>query len=198
MGISFHLENSTIEIHFLAGKSKEWEEFLQTYFKQPVPALKGKTRQWPTGHTGSVSHCDLAPASSLFVGAFGSAEIFHSIGVDIEPVMSVEVAMEVKDLVANETEYALLKFLEPERAVTTLFSAKEAIYKLISFSSFRTLDFSDVALVDVIKKDTFLVLKFLLPEAETKPIINVYVQTKHDPSMPKEFIFSLTWDKRNA
>ena len=102
---------------------------LQQHGLRYIPAI-GDNRQplWPNGWYGSISH------SGTTALAVVSRE---PVGVDLETVFSAEVCDEITDSIISPEEHALLKNsgLPFPLALTLAFSAKESVYKALSFAS---------------------------------------------------------------
>ncbi len=102
---------------------------LQQHDLRYIPAI-GDNRQplWPYGWYGSISH------SGTTALAVVSRE---PVGVDLETVCSTEICDEIADSILSPAEHELLKSSELPfpLALTLAFSAKESVYKALSFAT---------------------------------------------------------------
>ncbi len=81
---------------------------------------------WPSGWTGSISHC-----TSITIAVAGQTSSHSSLGVDVEACMDMQVAKNIQSEIGLLSEIALFQDLSPHHALTLLFSAKEALYKAL-------------------------------------------------------------------
>lgn len=110
---------------------------------------------WPQGFIGSISHCkDLAAAVVMPKASSNSA-----IGLDIEKVMTAELAQGVEGriLFGKDRNYQST-FDDFEQFLTTLFSAKEALYKAIYPQAKKVLEFESAQLEAVYPEENKLTL----------------------------------------
>jgi 4'-phosphopantetheinyl transferase EntD len=118
-------------------------EALLALGREPTPILRDRDRApvWPSGVTGSITHC-----SGYRAAAAAEARQVHALGIDAEPHR--ELAPGVRDLVLGRGERPRVAELEQtEPAVswaTVTFCAKEAFYKAWFPSGRHWLDFQDV------------------------------------------------------
>lgn len=90
-----------------------------------TPVLVGPGREplWPTGVTGSISHC-----SSWCVAVVGRSSRFASLGVDVEP--AAPLARGVAEIISTPLERQQLTGRGADScAEALLFSVKECVYK---------------------------------------------------------------------
>ncbi len=151
------MNDEQVSFDFLLGSHMEWEAFLEKRLNHGTKSVPGQARAWPKGLKGSISHCELTPELTLFVAALSHT---HSIGVDLQELISPSITEEVRDLVGSEEEFQLLKPFSAEKAVSLLFSAKEALYKLTYPITQQFLDFREVSLSSVRMKSEDLYLQF--------------------------------------
>lgn len=116
----------------------------------PCEIAIGSSREplWPAGVIGSISHSPhIAAAVAL------AQSTYRGIGIDLEPVLGVELLATVRSTVLNEHEYALLGTGAGPHPLETLctlvFSAKESFFKGCFAAVRRYFDFSAVRLVDL-------------------------------------------------
>ena len=190
--------SSVIETEFLIGSTEEWEAFLENKLQGPTPRVPGGPRQWPRGMKGSLSHCPLDEGTSIYFTAFSSAPDLRSIGVDVEFVVSPEIRRGIAALVAAGEEFDLLHQLVPglsaEQAVSILFSAKEAVYKLLYPLLKLPLDFSEARLASPQGTPDALRLSFdINPEKFQQQVeVNCVVTTIFtDQERERELVVSL-------
>jgi 4'-phosphopantetheinyl transferase EntD len=108
----------------------------------PVPIPTGSTGApaWPTGVTGSITHCDGYRAAAV-----ARTADLTGLGIDAEPHAPVSPA--VRRGITSPSERAHLDRLHTVRPAIhwdrLLFSAKESVYKACSSSTPRALRFED-------------------------------------------------------
>ncbi|MER7013145.1 4'-phosphopantetheinyl transferase superfamily protein [Saccharopolyspora sp. NPDC000359] len=113
----------------------------------PVPLLKGErgAPRWPTGITGSMTHC-----AGYRAAAVARRTDFASIGIDAEPAGALPDG--VLDTIARPEELVRIRRLETTSTTVhwdrLLFSAKESVYKAWFPLTHRWLDF-DEASIDI-------------------------------------------------
>ncbi|CZF82439.1 4'-phosphopantetheinyl transferase Npt [Grimontia marina] len=82
---------------------------------------------WPSGIAGSISHCQ---GKAVAVAAYQSDCKY--LGVDIEPLIKPQTCSQIWDSILCEDEFKYrYHFLNEELFLTTIFSAKESLYKAI-------------------------------------------------------------------
>jgi enterobactin synthetase component D len=91
-----------------------------------LPIGEDKLPNWPSGWTGSISHC-----KTITIAVAGETSWHSSLGVDVEEWMDTHVAKRVQSEIGLPSELALFQDLSPHHALTLLFSAKEALYKTL-------------------------------------------------------------------
>jgi enterobactin synthetase component D len=99
---------------------------------------------WPPGWIGSISHADGIAAAAVVACTPGRV-----LGLDVERWIEPHHAAQIGHLIAGAVELDMLAILPPERAVTVLFSAKEALFKALYPQARRFMDFSAARLVAV-------------------------------------------------
>ncbi|MCS2158146.1 enterobactin synthase subunit EntD [Scandinavium sp. H11S7] len=126
----------------LAGRLAAFYALQQHGFRY-IPAI-GDNRQplWPNGWYGSISH------SGTTALAVVSRE---PVGVDLETVCRTEVCEEIADSIISPEEHTLLKNsgLPFPLALTLAFSAKESVYKALSFATNTLPSFTAAHLVAI-------------------------------------------------
>ena len=105
---------------------------------------------WPAGVIGSISHNDrLAIAAALADGDL------HGLGIDVEPVIAIDMQDSILALVVDRQEQTLLHELEANgglafsTALTLAFSAKESFYKAVSAVAGRVLEFNAIKITGI-------------------------------------------------
>jgi len=97
---------------------------------------------WPKGVVASLSH---SHGKAVCVAA--RTESFRGVGVDIEPVISDQVAHKISRKIAHTCELGLLTdTFGLGCAITIIFCAKESIYKAIFSTVKRYVDFHEMEL----------------------------------------------------
>ena len=134
------------QIDFLAGRHCARQALQTAGFLDPAPIAIGEhgEPQWPTGFIGSITHCH-----GWAMAAVSRAARISCVGIDMEELMSVEVARSIASQIATPTETAYLE-QQPapfEATLTLLFSAKESLFKALYPSIRRYFDFLDVQVV---------------------------------------------------
>ncbi len=129
---------------------------------QPLVAAADRSPIWPHGAVGSITH------TQGYCFASASADEKVSIGLDVEQVGRV--TDEVARIALSETERQWVQRSEaPDVAATTVFAAKEALYKAQHPVTGDWLGFDDV---DVTETDTQGVLRLsFVSEADARPHI---------------------------
>lgn len=111
---------------------------------------------WPQGFIGSISHCEDLAASVVMPKASSNS----TIGLDIEKVMTAEIAQEIEGriLFGKDINYQSA-FDNFEQFLTTLFSAKEALYKAIYPQAKKVFGFESAQLKAVYPNESKLILR---------------------------------------
>ncbi len=136
------------QIQFLAGRVCAREAIERLRPNVPVGALpqdEDGCPVWPEALVGSISH-----AETFATAAVARRSDARGLGVDVEPVMSREVAAEVARLVASDDEIRRVvraANLDPLQTLTLVFSAKESLFKALYPPTRRRFDFLDCELV---------------------------------------------------
>lgn len=89
----------------------------------------GKNREplWPSDIVGSISH-----TKRMAISVIDSSQSSRALGIDIEEIITQEKSATIEKMVATKKDLAFLKLFSQKReAYTVLFSAKEALYKLL-------------------------------------------------------------------
>ncbi len=134
------------ERDFLAGRRCAAQLLSERSVYRPVGVNKDRSPAWPEGIVGSISHSE-----RWTVACIASEGVTRSIGVDTEPVVSSDTRKLIACDIATEAEFDRIQCLDlnPESALTLVFSAKEAFYKCLYPISKRFLEFLDVEVVAV-------------------------------------------------
>lgn len=115
-------------------RSLEMPELVESVNRAPI---------WPDGATGSITHsnnCAIAAVSKHYA----------SVGIDYEKIMEPERAEGLSGMILSSDEFIHHPCGMPfEIFVTLIFSAKEALYKALSASVGRILDFHEVKLTSL-------------------------------------------------
>jgi enterobactin synthetase component D len=115
-----------------------------------IPMAADRSPLWPAGFVGSITH-----SRGMAFAAVARAEQAQSLGLDVEPLMPCETALELAPIVASPAEYARLLQAPWDHPLltTALFSAKEAIFKCLYPVIKRQFDFSDVVIESLDRND---------------------------------------------
>ena len=109
-----------------------------------LPIGEDKLPNWPSGWTGSISHC-----ITVTVAVASQISLHASLGVDVEEWMDAQVAANIQSEIGLPSEIALFHDLSPHHALTLLFSAKETLYKALYPSVRQFFHFKAVQAVNV-------------------------------------------------
>lgn len=134
------------QAEFAAGRHAAELALARWSCTEPVARAADGAPLWPSGFVGSISH-----AGALAVAAVASDRVLDGLGVDLEPVVSNEVYLEIHERVLSPAERELLARALPELSETerfTLgFSAKESFYKCVNPLSGEFFEFHDARVV---------------------------------------------------
>ncbi|KAB8191690.1 4'-phosphopantetheinyl transferase superfamily protein [Lysobacter maris] len=111
---------------------------------QWLPRGDDRLPVWPPGWTGSISHADGIAAAAVVASTAGRV-----LGLDVERWVAPDQALQIREMIATPGELSLLSMLPPERALTLLFSAKEALFKALYPQVGRFMEFSAARAVAV-------------------------------------------------
>lgn len=116
---------------------------------------------WPPKTVGSISHSD-----SVAICISSIRQNYIALGVDIEPIMSVGVAEDIRRLVmsSSERKYFRTLTMSEREAVTFVYSAKESLFKAIFQFIPQYLDFSESEVVHVDERNAHfnIVIPYLI------------------------------------
>ncbi|EMK3529664.1 4'-phosphopantetheinyl transferase superfamily protein [Pseudomonas aeruginosa] len=114
---------------FVAGRICAWRSLseMKVAAEFPLP-VRDRMPVWPLGVLGSISHC-----ASLVVAMTAPASRFRALGVDVETVIDSATVLNIQHSIGSDGELTVLESVVPDRAraLTLLFSAKEALYKAL-------------------------------------------------------------------
>jgi enterobactin synthetase component D len=115
-----------------------------------IPMGADRCPIWPPGFVGSITHAD----GTVFAAVARAAQA-QSLGLDAEKIMSRETALELAPILATSDEYdRLLKSPWDHQLLTTsIFSAKETIFKCLYPIIRRQFDFLDVSITSIDSND---------------------------------------------
>lgn len=92
-----------------------------------VPAMGvDRAPVWPAGVVGAITHSPTWAAAAV-----GMQKCWRGIGVDIEPVLPTEQALELSLQFAHARERARIQHEQQDVALTAVFSLKESFFKAI-------------------------------------------------------------------
>lgn len=164
------LETAVIrrQVDFLAGRLCARRALRASGFEGHAEIATGThgAPMWPDGYAGSISHC-----AGLAIAAAGSLQHVSAVGVDVERLMSDDVAGSIRAQVASDEELAMSRFggMSPETWLTTLFSGKESLFKTLYAGVGRYFDFRDVSATGMDAKSNSFMLKLDLPLSPNHP-----------------------------
>lgn len=114
---------------FVAGRACVAQSFQQmgAIASFPLP-VKNRLPVWPSGVLGSISHCD-----TIAVAMAAEESKYLALGVDVESLIEPTTVLDIQKTVCLSEELSSLARHVPcrVRALTLLFSAKEALYKAL-------------------------------------------------------------------
>jgi 4'-phosphopantetheinyl transferase EntD len=138
---------------FVTGRAAANRAMRQLGIEAPPPLRQGKLREplWPEGIVGSITH---SRPWTIAVAARRSA--ISAIGIDLESSARMK-EEDISRQIGSESELAWMRgFGDPVRALTMIFSSKEAVFKaFISPHCQRYFDFKDVQLVWLSERESF-------------------------------------------
>lgn len=109
---------------------------------------------WPLGTIGSISHCDFTA-----VAVCGLQSKCHGIGIDIENLISDEVAQQVCAQIVIESEKLFASSVGSfSHFLTLTFSAKESLYKALFPSAKQILGFDSVKVSGIELSQSYIIL----------------------------------------
>ena len=124
-----------------------------------LPIGEDRLPNWPSGWTGSISHC-----ATVTIAIAGQTSSHSSLGVDVEEWMDTQVAKSVQSEIGLPSEIDLFDGLSFHHALTLLFSAKEALYKALYPLVRQFFDFKAVQAIHVTESTLTLRLCISLGE----------------------------------
>ena len=139
------LTNSSVirKNDFLAGRYCAYQAAkVQGYELKSLPSNSTREPLWPLDLKGSISHSKRMAISCVST----SADIL-SIGIDAEEILDMHLGSDFQDTIASSEELILVRGLQDRRALTILFSAKEALYKALFPITKAFIDFKEVRLL---------------------------------------------------
>ncbi|HEY2518422.1 MAG TPA: 4'-phosphopantetheinyl transferase superfamily protein [Polyangiaceae bacterium] len=156
-------------LEFLAGRYCARQALRRCSVNQAAdPIAVGPHREpvWPAGIVGTITH-----AHGYASAAVARATDLKSLGLDAESWMDAERAVELSAMIAAEPEIAVVQGglgLSFARALTLIFSAKEAIFKCLFPEVGRYFDFRDAAVISANEPGAFSA-ELLVPLAPSLP-----------------------------
>jgi enterobactin synthetase component D len=125
-----------------------------------IPIGDMRAPVWPPGVVGSISHSD-----HFAIGAALPASEHRGLGIDIERVVSEEIADSLSGSVVTTREKLIFSAAAPEltrsQILTIAFSAKESIFKAISLHLGYYIDFNSVEIYELDKYRGIIFIKTL-------------------------------------
>jgi enterobactin synthetase component D len=113
---------------------------------RPGPLESGQDRLplWPQGWCGSISH-----STDCAIAAVAGSRDCSALGVDLEKTVDEVVAEDIRFEIMSAEEHALLGPMDECTKVTTIFSAKESLFKALYPHSRVLFDFNAARLVEL-------------------------------------------------
>jgi enterobactin synthetase component D len=152
------------QLEFAAGRYCASRALRYAGYEQEVELRVGEDKlpDWPPGWTGSISHCN-----SVTIAMAGQTSAHASLGVDVEEWVDMHVASNIQSEIGLPGEIALFQHLPLHRALTVLFSAKEALYKALYPLVRQFFDFKAVQVIGV--SESTLTLRLCIDLGERWP-----------------------------
>lgn len=123
-----------------------------------VTADENRCPVWPPGLIGSISHTD-----SVAMCSVASSSTTGTLGIDIESWMDPDVRSSVEGQIATRTELdrMLALGLSREQCLTSVFSAKESIFKALYPWARRYFDFTAAELVGIDNRACLMIFRII-------------------------------------
>jgi len=137
---------------FTAGRAAANRAMRELGIAAPPPVPQGKMREplWPEGVVGSITH---SHPWTIAVAARSSS--VAAIGIDLESSARMK-EEDISRHICIDSEIAWMRgHPQPLRALTMIFSSKEAVFKALSPRCKRYFDFKDARLVWLPGEDAF-------------------------------------------
>jgi 4'-phosphopantetheinyl transferase EntD len=127
---------------------------------------KHRAPVWPSGYLGSITH-----TSKKAIAVVARKISYKYIGIDCEEIFDKDVVDEVKSIIVNPAEVALLSSLDASltELLTLVFSAKESFFKAFYPYVLDYFDFDAVEIIGIsLEKQTFtlMIFKDLTPDIQ--------------------------------
>ena len=137
---------------FVTGRAAANRAMRQLGIEAPPPLRQGKMREllWPEGIVGSITH-----SHPWAIAAAARLTAISAIGIDLESSARMK-EEDISRQICDESELAWMRgFGDPVRALTMIFSSKEAVFKAFSPHCQRYFDFKDVQLAWLSDRESF-------------------------------------------
>lgn len=137
---------------FIAGRAAANRAMRELGISAPPPVPQGRMREplWPEGIVGSITH---SHPWTIAVAARSSS--VAAIGIDLESLARMK-EEDISRHICIDSEITWMRgHPEPLRALTMIFSSKEAVFKALSPLCERYFDFKDARLLWLSGKDAF-------------------------------------------
>jgi enterobactin synthetase component D len=138
------------QMEFAAGRSCAREvlrHFSPEHAETPIASGPSREPLWPEGIVGAITHT--GRCASVAVARARNA---WGVGLDAEPWMNPDLALQLADQIAHRDEHAAVvqaTGFSFSQALTLIFSAKETVFKCLFPEVGRYFDFLDVAVGSV-------------------------------------------------
>ncbi len=136
-----------------------------------IPVGENRSPVWPAGIVASISHTK----TKAFCAASMNS-VYSKVGIDIEDVMSLKTAGNIKSSIISESEEVYLRTLELDfiQALTLVFSAKESLFKALYPTVKKYFGFSAAEVVEISLSKQFFKLRLCESLEQTLAIDRIF------------------------
>lgn len=134
--------------------------------------IKEREPVWPSGYIGSITH-----TNQLAAACIAKSSDFTNIGIDIEPIIKIDICNSILNEVMNSHEINLLrlhysKYIARDTFLTLIYSSKESIFKALFKDVQIFFSFDAISLVEITGDDIkFRLTRTLSPKWKKDDII---------------------------
>ena len=119
---------------------------------------KNRAPVWPAGFIGSITH-----SRNIAMAAVARVDEYQYVGLDVEDMMSAELALSISSSIIQDKEFDLLhnSGLDFSLGLTIAFSMKEALFKALYPSVGEYFDFHAAELIGIDLANNHVAIKLL-------------------------------------
>ncbi|NRD71984.1 4'-phosphopantetheinyl transferase superfamily protein [Shewanella sp. VB17] len=135
------------QAEFLAGRFCAAQALLiKSATNTHISIGKNRAPVWPIGFIGSITH-----SRNIAMAAVARVDEYQYVGLDVEDMMSAELALSISASIIQDKEFDLLhnSGLDFSLGLTIAFSMKEALFKALYPSVGEYFDFHAAELIDI-------------------------------------------------